>query len=96
MVCREFFGWDDTESLMLIAETASASSAPVRALDDLVHAALDRPGVRDVMSRPDVTLNQIRAIDAGYRIYYDAPGFRPNGVHGRLQYRAAPTGAREA
>jgi rifampicin phosphotransferase len=79
-LCRELFGWDDAESIMLIAASAAASSEPTRALADLVAAARARPGVVSLLADPDVTLTKLTRVEPefGARVaeYLDRFGHR--------------------
>jgi rifampicin phosphotransferase len=65
-ISRELLGWDDTDAIMLIAASASASSEPTRALTDLVVLARTRPDVERALREPGVSLDRISSVDADF------------------------------
>jgi rifampicin phosphotransferase len=58
-LCEELFGWSDSETLQLIAETASASSAPVRAIEQLADIVRQDQVLDARLRQPGVTIEEI-------------------------------------
>jgi rifampicin phosphotransferase len=79
--CRELFGWGDNEAMTLVAATASASSAPSKALKELAEAAKAQPDLAVMLRAPDASLEQIAAISPEFAdqvaAYRETFGHRP-------------------
>lgn len=61
--CESELGWTKTRATELLNGLSTMSSEPARRLRELAHTARSRPGTAAVLTKDDVTLDELRSAD---------------------------------